>query len=134
VVARRAVEHAGFGQNEGAGARCRNPPISPQSLLHESDQAGCRRFDLGGAADNQRIEVRIVERLCRDAHAHRCANGSAILGQQMHVIDWLADLHIREFEDGDHSEAHGLKARRNGEANALHGDSHNVLKRCLYDI
>src|ERR1700680_2252549 len=67
VVARRP-------SSRPASART-NAPVqvaaTRQRLLQKFDQAQRRRFDHGAAADNQRIEIRIVERLRRDAHADR---------------------------------------------------------------
>jgi hypothetical protein len=106
-----------------------------QSLLQKFDQAQRRRFDHGAAADNQRIEIRIVERLRRDAHADRGTNGPASLGQQTQVIDRLAHLLVRVFKDRHRGEAHHLKAGEDDETEVLHGASpHDVLKRRLCDI
>ena len=91
-----------------------------------------RRF--GATADNQCVETRIIERLRRDAHPDRAADGPAGLGQQAHVIDRLAHLRVREFENRGCGEAHHPKAGGEDETNTLHGmPSQNVLKRRLYD-
>jgi hypothetical protein len=70
-----AVEQTCLCETERAGADCGDPPASPRSLPKEFDQARRRRF--GAAAPNQCVEMRIVERLCRDADAHRGTNGPA---------------------------------------------------------
>ncbi len=114
-----AVEQPGFGEDERTGAGRGDPPASPRRLSHEFDQARRRRF--GAAADDQRVEIRIVERLRRDAHADRAADGSAALGQQTQFIDRLAHLRIRKFENGGHGEAHHPKAGGDDETDTLHG-------------
>jgi hypothetical protein len=64
-----AIKQTCFGQDEGAGAGGGHPAVSPQTLPHKFDQPRCRRFDRSAAADDQRVEIGVVERLGQDAHA-----------------------------------------------------------------
>ena len=114
------VEQAGFGQDERTGTGCCDPPVSPQRLPHEFDQARCRRLDLGPAADDQRVEIGIAERLCQHAHAHRGGDRPTRLGQQLHLVDRLAEMDVGEFKCGDDGETHHLKAGKHDETDALH--------------
>ena len=49
------------------------------------------------------------------------------LGQQMHVVDRLAHLLIREFEDAERTDAHHLKAGQDDETDTLH---RRPLRKC----
>jgi hypothetical protein len=52
----------------------------------------------------------------------------------MYVIDWLAHLLTRKFEDRERSRAHHLKAWLDDQTDALHGGaSQDVPKRRLND-
>jgi len=134
VVARQAVEQTCFGQdNKGAGAGRGDPSASLKGLAQEFDQARRRRF--GATAEKQRIENRGAERLCHDADADRAAHEAAGLGQQMQIVDRLAHLLVRVFEDGERSEATHLKAGADDKTDTLHARlCASVRKRRLNDL
>ena len=114
-----AVEQTCFGQDKGADARRGDPSASLKGLAQEFDQARRRRF--GATAEKQRIENRGVERLCHDADTDRAAHEAAGLGQQMQIVDRLAYLLARVFEDGERSEATHLKAGADDITDTMHG-------------
>src|SRR5258707_10719334 len=128
-----AVEPTCFEKDEGTGAWGADPPVSPQSQAQKFDHARRQRSDHVAAADNQCVEIRIAERLRRDADADRAADGPAGLGQQAHVVDWLVHLLIREFEHRERGKAHHLKAGQDDDTDMLHkASSDSVLKRRFY--
>src|SRR5262249_52671833 len=69
---------------------------------------------------DQCVEIRTAERMRRDAHADRCADRAAGLGQQTYVIDRLAHFPIREFEGGDYGAGHHVEAGEDDKTDALH--------------
>src|SRR5258707_15055011 len=62
-----AVEPTCFEKDEGTGAWGADPPVSPQSQAQKFNHARRQRSNHVTAADNQCVEIRIAERLRRDA-------------------------------------------------------------------
>src|SRR5262249_6374305 len=130
-----AVEQPSFRQHEGAGAGGRDSAIAPGCLADEFDEPRRRWLELRAAADDQGIELSIVERVRIHRYADGGAHGPSVLREETHVVHLLLEFKVGELEDRYRREAHDLGAGEGNESDALHGrNPSNVLKRRIYDI
>jgi hypothetical protein len=116
-----AVEQAGFGERERAGADRCDAARAPGAALQEGRDARRHRHDAGRAADDQRVERTSAERVRLHGEAERVDDRAAMLGQQVHLVDGFSGSDVGELEHRHRVEAHDLEAGTDDESDLQNG-------------